>query len=63
MRKYGLIFAIALLVIVNIVVLAGVGRNRSGAPDAVLELTERELPMSYRGSEDKENTGMSLRLD
>jgi hypothetical protein len=64
MRKYGLISAIALLVIVNVVVLAGVARNRSGAPDAVVELTERELPLGfYRGTADKENTGISLRLD
>ncbi len=64
MKKYGLISAIALLVVVNIIVLAGVIRNRSGAPDAVAELTERELPLGfYRGAADKENTGISLRLD
>lgn len=64
MKKYGLISAIALLVIVNVIVLAGVIRNRSGAPEAVVELTERELPLGfYQGSADKENTGISLRLD
>jgi len=64
MKKYGLIFAIALLVVVNIIVLAGVAGNRSGAPEAAVELTERELPLGfYQGSNDKENTGISLRLD
>jgi hypothetical protein len=64
MKKYGLLSAIALLVIVNVIVLAGVARNRSGAPDAVVELTERELPLGfYQGSMDKENSGISLRLD
>ncbi len=64
MKKYGLISAIALLVIVNIIVLSGVARNRSGSPDAVIELTERELPLGfYRGAADRENTGISLRLD
>jgi hypothetical protein len=64
MRKFGILSAIALLVLVNIIVLAGVARNRSGAPDAVVELTERELPLGfYRSSADRENTGISLRLD
>ncbi len=63
MKKYGLLSAIGLLVLVNVIVLAGVARNRSGAPEAVMELTERELPLAYRGSGDKENTGMSLRLN
>jgi hypothetical protein len=64
MRKYGLLSAIALLVLINIIVLAGVARNRSGSPEAVVELTERELPLRfYQRSADRENTGMSLRLD
>ncbi len=64
MKKYGLLSAMALLVVVNVIVLASVAGNRSGAPGAVVELTERELPLGvYRGSADKENTGVSLRLD
>ncbi len=64
MKKYGLFSAIALLTFVNIIVLAGVARNRAGTPEAMIELTERELPHSfYRSSADKENTGISLRLD
>lgn len=63
MKKYGLLSAVALLMFVNIIVLASVARNRAGAPEAVIELTERELEHSfYRSSADKENTGISLRL-
>ncbi len=61
MRKYGLYIAIALLVLVNIIVLASVILNRSGEPDAVVELTERELPLDVY-QEKRENTGISLRL-
>ena len=62
MRKYGLIPAIALLVLVNIIVLAGVARNRSGAPEALVELTERERPPRfYPSSRGRGKKGMSLR--
>jgi hypothetical protein len=62
MNRRALFAALALLILVNAVVLLGVARNRSGEPDAVLTLTERELPLSpsYRH---KENTGVSLRLN
>jgi len=63
MRKYGLFIAIALLVLTNIVVLAGVIRNRSVEPDAVVTLTERELPLQvYQTENQLENTGTSLWL-
>lgn len=64
MKRYGLIAAISLLVLVNTLVLAHVIYNRSGAFDAEVTLTERELPIynSWRPSS-KEDTGMSLRLD
>lgn len=64
MKKYGLIAAVTLLVLVNIFVLLGVGRNRSGAPEAEFAMTERELPlMSSQNYLDKEDTGLSLRID
>jgi hypothetical protein len=63
MKKYGLPIAIALLVLINIMVFANVLRNRSGEPDAVVELTQRELPFnSYQVANRKENTGVSLRV-
>lgn len=63
MKRYGLIAAIILLVVVNSLVLANVLHNRSGAYDAEVKLTERELPIHYSWRPSgKENTGMSLRL-
>lgn len=64
MRRYGMIIAICLLVVVNAVVLAGIAYNRSGSPAATITLTERELPLiSYYSYTDRENTGLSLHLD
>ncbi len=63
MKRYGLIGAIALIVLTNIVVLAGVVYNRSGEPDAVVQLTERELSWLKRWDvTDKEDTGIYLKL-
>ncbi|MCE5193988.1 MAG: DUF4824 family protein [Nitrospiraceae bacterium] len=59
MRKYGLLGAITLLLIVNAFVFAGILINRSGSPEAAIELTERELPLAYTRDE---NTGISLSL-
>lgn len=64
MRKHGMLIALGLLVLVNIIVLAGIVYNRSGEPIATITLTERELPLvSYSRYDDRENTGLSLRLD
>jgi hypothetical protein len=60
-RRY-LYIALGLLLSVNIVVLIGVVRNRSGVPDASLTLSERELPLSWN-FRDQENTGVSLQLN
>ena len=63
MKRYGLISAIALIVLTNIVVLAGVAYNRSGEPDATVQLTERELNWQKRWDlTDKEDTGLYLTL-
>jgi len=63
MKRYGLISAIALIVLTNIVVLAGVAYNRSGEPDATVQLTERELHWQKRWDlTDKEDTGLYLTL-
>jgi hypothetical protein len=64
MRKHGMLLAIGLLVLVNAIVLTGIVYNRSGEPSATITLTERELPLvSYYRYDDRENTGLSLRLD
>lgn len=59
MKRIGLMAALALVVLVNAIVLAGVRYNRSGEPDAAVTLTERELHLQPNG---KENSGVSLNL-
>lgn len=60
MKRYGLATAIGLVLIVNIFVFSGVVYNRSGDPDSIIVLTEREARL-IPGS--KDNTGMFLELD
>lgn len=56
------VFAIALIVIVNAWLLAGVAWNRSGEPERVLSLTERELALPYDHWAQRENTGVALSI-
>jgi hypothetical protein len=55
--------SVSVILLTNIVVLAGVAHNRSGEPDVEITVTERELPLSSgafgRGDED---TGLALHL-
>jgi hypothetical protein len=44
----------------NATMLVGEWRNRRGEPDAVVVLTERELPLGWRARDD---SGLSLRLE
>lgn len=60
MKRIGMLTALVLAVIVNVLVLAGVSYNRSGKPDAVVTLTERELHLI---TNNKENSGISLKLE
>jgi len=58
-----LIAGLAIIIVTNVVALAGVAYNRSGQPGAQIELTERELAMPYRYyGMFKENTGLGLRI-
>jgi hypothetical protein len=59
MKSRGLLFAAALTVGTNAIVLLGVARNQVGSPLQTIQLTERELP---REAGDKENSGVSLRF-
>lgn len=52
--------AFVLVAAANMVVLSGVAYNRSGAPEAQVLLSEREVPLPYRPHE--ENSGLALRL-
>jgi Domain of unknown function (DUF4824) len=61
MRKL-MIVAVVLLVLTNVVVLAGVAYNRSGEPVFSLELTERELSVvqSYRDIDENSGTALTI---
>ncbi len=61
MRKL-MLTSVLLLLLTNIVVLAGVAYNRSGEPLLTLELSERELPLMYSASSKEENSGTTLSL-
>ena len=61
-QKRTAIAGVALIVLVNAVILGGAAWNRSGEPDAVVTLTERELRLPYRGERERENSGISLQL-
>lgn len=50
-----------ILVATNILVFTGIILNRSGDPDSIITLTERELQMPYRFH--TENSGLALKLD
>lgn len=60
-RRHTLISGLALILITNAVALLGVSGNRSGEPESVLKLTQRELQPPYWGMS-SENSGISLRL-
>jgi hypothetical protein len=55
-----LVLGFVVLVATNLIVLLGVASNRSGSPEALVELTERELRLPYNVHE--ENSGLALRL-
>jgi len=58
MKRIGLFLAIMLVIVINLTVLAGVWYNRSGPPEAVVTLTERELPL---WSTQEGDSGIALR--
>lgn len=59
MKRRELLLAVAVVLAANAWALIEVGLNRSGQPDAVVELTEREAHLVRLG---EENTGLALRL-
>ncbi|MCK4704057.1 MAG: DUF4824 family protein [Gammaproteobacteria bacterium] len=62
MRKL-ILACISLLLLTNVVVLAGVAYNRSAEPLVSIELTERELPIWQSYNSTDENSGTSLTLE
>lgn len=63
MSRRALIAALALVLAVDAFVLGGVWYNRSGPPDASVTMTERELPIAWRGAWSREDTGVALRIN
>jgi hypothetical protein len=61
-RRRTLVTGIGLILAVNAVALAGVAYNRSGDPDSVLRLTQRELRPPYGWIGNAENSGVALTL-
>lgn len=61
-RKYTLMGGMALILISNAVALLGVRYNRSGEPDSVLRLSQRELELPYWRGVDREGAMHELRL-
>lgn len=59
MSRKGLLIAVVLVMVSNAYALARATANRAGAPEATLELTERELRLAPR---ETENTAMALQL-
>ena len=58
-----LLVGIALIVVTNAVVLAGVAYNRSGEPESVLRLNERELRIYYWNWPANENSSIDVHLN
>jgi Domain of unknown function (DUF4824) len=56
------VLGFALILIANVIALLGVVANRSGKPEAVIELTERELGLPHYEMND-ENSGLALHLN
>lgn len=62
-RKYTLVAGAGLILAVNVLALGGVAYNRSGAPESMLRLTERELRRPHQDwGFDHENSGLALKL-
>jgi hypothetical protein len=59
MPRRGLLVAVAIVVLANLAAWGAAARNRSGEPEAVLVLTENELRLPVR---ETENTALALSL-
>jgi hypothetical protein len=63
MNRTAIIAGVAVIALTNAVALGGVAWNRSGEPESVLELTERELMRPYGSFFDRERGGVELVLN
>jgi len=62
-RSRLLILGVTLIIATNAVVIAGVIYNRSGKPESVLRLSQRELPLPYEWQGSHENSGIALNIN
>jgi Domain of unknown function (DUF4824) len=60
--RHTLVVGLALILLTNAVALLGVYWNRSGEPESLLTLTQRELQQPYGWGMDRENSGVSLEI-
>ncbi len=58
-----LLAGLAIIILTNVVALGGVAYNRSGEPDALVDLTERELDIAYQYGLERDSTGLSLSIN
>ena len=61
-RSSILIAGVGLILLTNAIALGGVAYNRSGEPESILRLTERELERPYDWGANRENSGLALTL-
>jgi hypothetical protein len=61
-KSRGLLVGLALIAVTNAIALGGVAFNRSGEPESVLTLTERELQVINWSWPDNDNSSIDLRL-
>ena len=54
---------LAIIIVTNLIVLGGVAYNRAGQPDAVVDLSERELSLPPLYQADSENSSMALNIN
>lgn len=61
-RRHSKITGVALILLTNLIALAGVMFNHSGSVDSTLQLSQRELRIPYRWAQNHDNNGISLVL-
>lgn len=61
-RRHTLAAGLVLILLTNAAGLGGVAYNRSGDPDSVLTLTQRELRQPYPWGLNRENSGIALQI-
>lgn len=62
-RTLTLVIGAALILVANGVALTGVAYNRSGEPESLLNLSQRELERPWNGYRNQENSSLSLALE